>query len=75
MEKLSKKREYLKIILSSYAPLEDGQYLLQRPFEKANNDISTSELRFTYGKANSQALCKAKTKIPSKKHHEMYEVR
>ena len=67
IEKLFGRKKYLESIFSSQAFLEDDQHLLQRLSGKTNNNISTPELYFIYGKANSSALRKVETRTCSKK--------
>lgn len=75
MKKLLKRRKYLRIILNSHAPSEDGQHFSQKLSGKANNNISILGLYSTNGKANSQASYKAKTKTSNKKYYKARQVR
>ena len=74
MERLLRKKEYLKTIFSSHASSEDGQHLLQKPSREVNSNIKTPRLYFIYSKANNQALFKAKTRTPSKKQYKIYQI-
>ena len=69
MEKLSEGRKYLKTILNSHAPPEDGQHLPQRLFGEADSNISTLGLHSTHSKANNQAFRKAEMRTPCKKYY------
>ena len=67
LERLSRRRKYLETFFDSYASSEDGQHFSQKLSKEANGNISTLRLYSIYGKANNQTLCKAKTRMPSKK--------
>ena len=69
MEKLSKRRKYLKTIFSSHALIKDGQHLLQTSLTKANSDISIFELCSIHNKASNQASPKAEMKTSSNKYY------
>ena len=44
MEKLSKEKKYLKIIISSLIPKEIYQFILQKKIQKINSDFSTNQI-------------------------------
>lgn len=69
MERLLRRRKYLKAIFSGYTLSKNGQHLSQGPFRETNNNISIFKLYSIYSKINSQALCKAKTKTSGKRHY------
>ena len=75
MERLPRIKKYLEAIFNSYATLEDGHHLPQRPPGEANSIISTLRLRLIYDKVNSLAFHEPETKVSSKKHYKMYQVR
>ena len=66
MEELSRRRKHLKTFFGRYAPLEDGQHLLQGPPREADSTINTPELRFAQSQANNPALHKAETRATDK---------
>lgn len=71
MERLSGKKNYLGTFFGSCASLKDGQYLLQESFKETNSNINKLGFCCIYGKANSQAFRKAKTKTLNKKQYEV----
>ena len=68
MKKLLRKRKHLEIFFGNFASLEDSQHLPQGPPGKADNNVNTLELCFTYGQANNPALYKAEIKTTNKIH-------
>lgn len=56
MEKLSRIWEHLGTSLSNHTFSKDDQHILQRLFRKANSNIFTNKLYFSYGQTVSQAI-------------------
>lgn len=72
MKELARRKKYLKIFFSSYAPPKDSQDLPQGLSGETDSNISIVELCFTYSQANNSAPCKAETKTTSKKRVTKY---
>ena len=66
MEGLLKRRKYLGTFVSSHAPPEDGQHLVQRRFREADSDISTPGLHCAHVQANNPAPRKAEIRATDK---------
>ena len=62
MKRLPRRREHLGTFLGSYAPPEDGQYLVQGPSGEADNNINTLRLYSAHGQTNNPASHKVETR-------------